>query len=101
MRESHSVCGESMTKLSRAVLSKMPSGVTTQTELGAVILLGAPGAGKGTQARQLSMLWDVPHISTGELLRANVANGTFLGRVDGKSAESRRSAVRLTCRKYG
>jgi len=36
--------------------------------------------GKGTQARMLSKVWSIPHISTGELLRSNVAEDTFLGR---------------------
>lgn len=46
---------------------------------GPVLLLGAPGAGKGTQADLLAELWGTPKISTGEILRANVANGTALG----------------------
>lgn len=46
---------------------------------GPVLLLGAPGAGKGTQADVLAELWSIPKISTGEILRANVANGTTLG----------------------
>jgi adenylate kinase len=44
------------------------------------IFLGAPGAGKGTYAGPLSQQWDVPTISTGDLLRANVKNGTDLGK---------------------
>jgi adenylate kinase len=46
---------------------------------GPVLLLGAPGAGKGTQADVLAELWGIPKISTGEILRRNVANGTALG----------------------
>ena len=46
---------------------------------GPVLLLGAPGAGKGTQADTLAKMWGVPKISTGDILRANVANGTALG----------------------
>jgi adenylate kinase len=42
--------------------------------------LGAPGVGKGTQAKELVKLWSIPQISTGDLLRANVAQGTQLGR---------------------
>jgi adenylate kinase len=48
---------------------------------GPVLLLGAPGVGKGTQAKELIKLWGIPHISTGDLLRTNVAQGTELGRM--------------------
>ena len=44
-----------------------------------VILLGAPGAGKGTQAARLSKARALPHVSTGDLLRDNIARGTSLG----------------------
>jgi adenylate kinase len=47
---------------------------------GPVLLLGAPGVGKGTQAKELIKFWGIPHISTGDLLRGNVAKGTELGR---------------------
>jgi len=47
---------------------------------GPILLLGAPGVGKGTQAKELVKRWQIPQISTGDLLRANVAQGTELGR---------------------
>jgi adenylate kinase len=43
--------------------------------------MGAPGGGKGTQARELIKVWSIPQISTGDLLRANVAEGTKVGKV--------------------
>lgn len=45
-----------------------------------VILLGPPGAGKGTQAVRVAADFAIPHISTGDILRANVREGTELGR---------------------
>ena len=45
-----------------------------------IIMLGAPGSGKGTQAVQLSKELGIPHISTGDLLRENIKNGTELGK---------------------
>lgn len=45
-----------------------------------VVLVGPPGAGKGTQATRLSERLEVPHISTGELFRAHIGAGTELGR---------------------
>lgn len=44
-----------------------------------IIMLGAPGAGKGTQARQLGLRYSIPHISTGDILRDSVKNRTSLG----------------------
>jgi adenylate kinase len=45
-----------------------------------LVLLGPPGAGKGTQAGQLSKVWSIPHVATGDIFRANVREGTELGR---------------------
>jgi len=45
----------------------------------AVIFLGPPGAGKGTQAKELARHFQVPHLSTGDMLREHVAQGTSLG----------------------
>ncbi len=51
-----------------------------QTAPGPILLLGAPGVGKGTQAHELVKRWGIPQISTGDLLRSNVAQSTELGR---------------------
>ena len=45
-----------------------------------IIMLGAPGAGKGTQAQMICDKYGIPHISTGDLFRANIKNGTELGK---------------------
>jgi adenylate kinase len=52
---------------------------TTSRGIGPVILLGSPGAGKGTQAKQIVEHYRIPQISTGDLLRENVQRGTPLG----------------------
>ena len=44
-----------------------------------IIMLGAPGAGKGTQAKMIASKYGIPHISTGDIFRANIKNGTELG----------------------
>lgn len=45
-----------------------------------IIMLGAPGAGKGTQAKKIADKWQIPHISTGDIFRANIKQGTELGK---------------------
>ena len=45
-----------------------------------LVLLGAPGSGKGTQAKRIAAAYDVPHVATGDILREAVAAGTPLGR---------------------
>lgn len=44
-----------------------------------IIMLGAPGAGKGTQAKKIAEKYSIPHISTGDIFRANIKNNTELG----------------------
>ena len=44
-----------------------------------IIMLGAPGAGKGTQAKKIAEKYHIPHISTGDIFRTNIKNGTELG----------------------
>ena len=44
-----------------------------------IIMLGAPGAGKGTQAKRIAEKYGIPHISTGDIFRANIKNQTELG----------------------
>ena len=45
-----------------------------------IIMLGAPGAGKGTQAKKIADVCNIPHISTGDIFRANIKQGTELGK---------------------
>ena len=45
-----------------------------------IIMLGAPGAGKGTQAKKIAAKYNIPHISTGDIFRANIKNDTELGK---------------------
>ena len=44
-----------------------------------IVMLGAPGAGKGTQAKMIAENYQIPHISTGDMFRLNIKNGTELG----------------------
>ncbi len=45
-----------------------------------IVMLGAPGAGKGTQAQMIAEKYGLPHVSTGDIFRANIKNGTELGK---------------------
>src|ERR1700732_3427363 len=53
----------------------------TSRAVGPVVLLGPPGAGKGTQAKRIMERYGIPQVSTGDLLRENVVRGTELGQV--------------------
>jgi adenylate kinase len=57
-----------------------------------IILLGPPGAGKGTQAKKIEEYYSIPHISTGDILRENINNNTSLG-IKAKSYMSRGELV--------
>jgi adenylate kinase len=64
-----------------AVIEKRTEdGKTIQVVPGPILLLGAPGVGKGTQAKEIMAAWGIPQISTGDILRANIAGGTELGK---------------------
>ena len=45
-----------------------------------IVMLGPPGAGKGTQAKMIAQEYQIPHVSTGDIFRANIKNGTELGK---------------------
>ena len=53
--------------------------VKTEVDTMKIIMLGAPGAGKGTQTKMLSERYGIPHISTGDIFRMNIKNNTELG----------------------
>lgn len=58
------------------------------------VLLGPPGAGKGTQAVKIVEKYNIPHISTGDIFRENIKNGTELGK-KAKSYMDRGELVRV------
>ena len=58
-----------------------------------IIMLGAPGAGKGTQAKMIAEKYSIPHISTGDIFRANIKGGTELG-VEHKTPEQIATAMK-------
>src|SRR5712664_1122022 len=78
-----------------------PDGKSVEQLDRAVIFLGPPGAGKGTQAKELAKYYGVPHLSTGDMLRENIAKGTPLGLkaepVMKRSASSSRIACMVSC----
>ena len=59
--------------------AQVESKVSLKGKPGPILLLGAPGVGKGTQAKELAAKWGIPQISTGDLLRYNRDHGTPLG----------------------
>jgi len=59
--------------------SSVLNGIKAERVVGPIILLGAPGAGKGTQAKRIASAYAIPQISTGDLFRDNVARRTELG----------------------
>ena len=68
-----------------------------------IIMLGAPGAGKGTQAKKIAAKYEIPHISTGDIFRANIKNNTELGKISTREYSRCRICGRphAYLRKYG
>jgi adenylate kinase len=66
-----------------SLISTIENGRETAPKVlpGPILLMGAPGVGKGTQAKELVKLWGIPQISTGDLLRFNKDKGTPLGQI--------------------
>jgi adenylate kinase len=63
-----------------AIEKRTADGKTVKVTPGPILLLGAPGVGKGTQAKEIMAAWGIPQISTGDILRANVVGSTELGK---------------------
>ena len=68
-----------MTPVALSHGSNQGGSTSQQTIPGPLLLLGAPGSGKGTQAKSMAVAWGIPQISTGDILRENRARGTPLG----------------------
>lgn len=64
-----------------STIAPSPTGRAAAKPPGPIILLGPPGAGKGTQSKAIVAAYNVPQISTGDILRDNIARGTELGRL--------------------
>jgi adenylate kinase len=93
--ETEKLCGAERFVFPRwEIRVKKPFSMANETarKIGPVILLGPPGAGKGTQSKQIEDRYGIPQISTGDLLRDNVAHGTALG-VKAKSIMARGELV--------
>jgi len=65
--------------------SRTGPGNGSEDHPGPILLMGAPGSGKGTQAKEVVKIWDIPQISTGTCCGGNVKQGTPLGKVAKRS----------------
>ena len=73
-----------------------------RTLVGPVVMMGAPGAGKGTQAKRISEYYEIPQISTGDILRDNIRLGTDLGKqAKGLIEHGELAPDELVCRMVG